>query len=174
MIGPFVVASANPHKVGEIRELWSRELPGIELVGRPAEIPDVEEHADSLLGNALLKAHAIASAANLPAIADDTGLFVDALGGRPGVRTARFAGRTATDADNRAALLAALDAVEARRPEDRTASFRTIAVAVWPNGDPLFCPHGHGGLTFSELGPALKQQISHRARAFTALAWLLP
>src|SRR3954454_4254959 len=98
----FVCASANPDKVAEIAAL----LEGlVELVARPAEVPDVVEDADTLLGNARLKAVAISEATGLPAISDDTGLEVDALDGAPGVYTARFAGEDCSYADNRAKLL---------------------------------------------------------------------
>jgi XTP/dITP diphosphohydrolase len=98
----FVCASANPDKVAEIAAL----LDGlVELLPRPAHIPDVVEDAPTLLGNARLKAAAIASATARPAISDDTGLEVDALGGEPGVRTARFAGEGCSYADNRAKML---------------------------------------------------------------------
>ena len=99
---------------------------------RPADVPDVVEDADTLEGNARLKAAAIAAATGEPAVADDTGLEVAALGGPPGVRTARYAGEDATDADNRAALLAALAGVD-----DRRARFRTVAMVVWPDGREL-------------------------------------
>lgn len=130
-------ASANPHKVAEIADLVAGVL---DLVARPPHVPDVDETADTLVGNARLKAAAIADATGLPAVADDTGLEVDALRGAPGVRTARFAslpgphapdlaGRAPTDADNRARLLAELaDVPEARR----TARFRTVVVLRWP------------------------------------------
>lgn len=130
-------ASANPHKVAEIADLVAGVL---DLVARPPHVPDVDETADTLVGNARLKAAAIADATGLPAVADDTGLEVDALHGAPGVRTARFAslpgphapdlaGRAPTDADNRARLLAELaDVPEARR----TARFRTVVVLRWP------------------------------------------
>lgn len=193
----FVVASANPHKVAELRQLLAESLPDVELLPRPAHVPDVVESADTLLGNARLKAHALARATGEAAIADDTGLFVDALGGRPGVHTARYAGEGADDAANRTLLLHELAPV-GDAPAARRARFHTVAIAVWPDGtevwaegvvegsiadtergtggfgyDPLFCPEGHGGLTFAELGLAVKQQISHRGRAVRALASLL-
>ena len=101
----FVCASANPGKVAEIQALLSGV---VDLVARPAGLADVVEDADSLVGNARLKALALVDATGLPAIADDTGLEVDALGGRPGVHTARFAGEGCSDADNRRRLLADL------------------------------------------------------------------
>ena len=128
--GPrLVCASANPHKVAEIAALLGD---AVELVPRPAGVPDVVEDAATLEGNARLKAAAIAAATGEPAVADDTGLEVVALDGRPGVRTARFAGEDATDADNRAALLAALAGAS-----DRRARFRTVAMVVWPDGREL-------------------------------------
>jgi XTP/dITP diphosphohydrolase len=191
----LVVASANPHKVAEINELLGRELPGIMLIPRPAHIPDVVEDEDTLLGNARLKAVALAQATGEPSVADDTGLEVRALNGRPGVRTARYAGEHATEAENRALLLHELLTVGATTVEQRYARFRTVAIVVWPDGtevvadgfvdgaialaetgtggfgyDSLFAPAGFDGRTFAELGLDIKQQISHRARAFSALA----
>jgi XTP/dITP diphosphohydrolase len=181
-----VCASANPHKVLEIEAL----LPGaVVLLPRPADVPDVVEDADTLLGNARLKAAAIATATGLPAVADDTGLEVDALDGAPGVRTARYAGPDATDADNRRLLLTSL----AGRT-DRTARFRTSVVVRWPDGrevavdgvcdgsiavtergargfgyDALFVPDDGDGRTFAEMTDDEKHSISHRGRAFRSL-----
>ncbi len=103
----LVLATANPHKAREIEGL----LPGFELVPRPPEVGDVDETEDTLEGNARLKARAVADAVGEPAVADDTGLEVDALGGRPGVFAARYAGEDATYADNVAKLLAELEGV---------------------------------------------------------------
>ncbi|MFM7080829.1 MAG: non-canonical purine NTP pyrophosphatase, partial [Actinomycetota bacterium] len=115
----LVCASANPDKVAEIQDL----LRGVvELLPRPASVGDIVEDADTLLGNARLKARAICSATGLPAVADDTGLEVDALNGAPGVHTARFAGEHATYADNRRKMLQSLSGVA---PGARTARFRT-------------------------------------------------
>lgn len=182
----LVCASANPDKVAEIQDL----LAGVvDLVPRPAEVPDVVEDADTLEGNARLKAAAIVAATGLPAVADDTGLEVAALGGAPGVHTARYAGPGCSYADNRAKMLAELDGVE-----NRTASFRTVALVVWPDGrelavegvcsgtittderghggfgyDAIFQPDEADGSTFSEMSAAAKHAISHRGRAFRAL-----
>lgn len=186
----LVSASANPHKVSEIAAL----LEGlVELVPRPGGVPDVVEDAGSLEGNARLKASAICAATGLPAVSDDTGLFVDALDGEPGVDTAYYAGPNATYAENRAKLLRALEGVA-----DRRARFRTVVMVVHPDGselqvegvcegriatqergergfgfDPLFVPDDGDGRTFSEMSEAEKNSMSHRGRAFAALVLAL-
>ncbi|HSM66047.1 MAG TPA: RdgB/HAM1 family non-canonical purine NTP pyrophosphatase [Ilumatobacteraceae bacterium] len=182
----LVCASANPDKVVEIQQL----LAGVvELLPRPADVPDVVEDADSLVGNARLKATALSAATGLPAVADDTGLEVDALDGAPGVHAAYYAGEGCTYADNRRKLLAELDGVS-----DRRAAFRTVAIVVWPDGtelavegvcpgvitteergevgfgyDAVFQPDEGDGRTFAEMGADAKHAISHRGRAFRAL-----
>ncbi len=110
--GPLrlVLASANPDKVKEIVAVLTGALP-VELVPRPEGVPDVVEDADTLVGNARLKARALVAATGTAAVADDTGLEVDALGGAPGVYSARYAGEDATYADNVAKLLHALAAL---------------------------------------------------------------
>ena len=189
-----VLATANPGKVVEIEGLLGER---VELVPRPADVPDVVEDADTLVGNSRLKAVALVTATGLPAVADDTGLEVEALGGAPGVRSARYAGDDGDAVRNVAKLLAEL----AGRPDpaDRRARFRTVALLRWPDGrelvaegtvdgtiaparsgdggfgyDPVFVPDGAGGRTFAELTLLEKQAISHRGRAFRALAALLP
>jgi XTP/dITP diphosphohydrolase len=182
----LVCASANPDKVAEIAEIL-RSV--VDLVPRPAGVPDVVEDAPTLEGNARLKAAAIAAATGDPAVADDTGLEVDALGGRPGVRTARYAGEDATYAANRAKLLDALAG-----KTDRRARFRTVAMVVWPDGrelaaegvcegtiapeergergfgyDSVFVPDDGDGRTFAEMDADEKHAMSHRGRAFRAL-----
>jgi XTP/dITP diphosphohydrolase len=161
----------------------------VELVPRPPEVPDVVEDAETLEGNALLKARAICSATVEPALADDTGLEVDALDGAPGVRSARFAGEEADDEANRGHLLVQLDGVTNRR-----ARFRTVMTVVFPDGsqlsvegrcegsiadrergdrgfgyDSLFIPDDGDGRTFAEMSTTEKNDISHRGRALTAL-----
>ena len=209
-----VMASANPHKVAEIEALLQSTLPGLRVLPRPANVGDVIEDADTLLGNARLKAHALAQASAKPAVADDTGLFVDALGGDPGVYTARYAGEMASYSDNCQKLLSELNRVGAVLPADRTASFVTLAIVAWPDGTEVWAEgrvrgiitaaaHGEGGFgydpifapletgpnttggktnllnaateppTFAELGDAVKNRMSHRSRAFVALAALL-
>ena len=183
-----VCASANPDKVAEIAALLKGRLA---LLPRPVGVPDVVEDADTLEGNARLKAAAICAATELPAVADDTGLFVDALNGEPGVYTARYAGEHASYADNCAKLVAAL---QGRSGAERGAEFRTVVLVRWPDGhelavqgvcrgtiadqvregrgfgyDPLFVPDEGDGRTFSEMTAAEKHAVSHRGRAFTAL-----
>jgi XTP/dITP diphosphohydrolase len=182
----LVCASANPDKVVEIAAILGDE---VRLEPRPVDVADVVEDADTLEGNARLKATAIARATGRPAIADDTGLEVAALDGAPGVFAARFAGEDATYADNRAKLLAALDGVA-----DRRARFRTVAMVAWPDGretvaegacdgmiaeeerggrgfgyDPVFVPVESDGRTFAEMSDEEKNALSHRARALRNL-----
>ncbi|MGH9177691.1 MAG: RdgB/HAM1 family non-canonical purine NTP pyrophosphatase [Acidimicrobiales bacterium] len=185
----LVVASANRDKVAEIAAV----LDGFDLVPRPDSVPDVEETGDTLEANARLKARAIVAATGQPAVADDTGLEVAALGGAPGVYAARYAGPGATYVDNVAALLRAVHGAG-----DRAARFRTVAMVCFPDGhevvaegvvtgsiapeprgesgfgyDPVFVPDGGDGRTFAEMAPAEKHAVSHRGRAFRALAALL-
>lgn len=192
----LVCASANPHKVDEIAQILGPI--GIELLPRPESVPDVVEDADTLEGNARLKAMAIAEATGMAALADDTGLEVEALGGAPGVRSARFAGEHCDDSDNVAKLLADLMSAGAVAPEARIARFRTVAMVCWPDGrelsvegicsgtivetprgaqgfgyDPVFAPDGLGGRTFAELPAEEKHAVSHRGSALRALSHAL-
>jgi XTP/dITP diphosphohydrolase len=187
----LVLATANPHKATEIRAILAAAGVEVDLVPRPGDVPDVVEDAPDLEGNARLKAVALATATGLPALADDTGLEVDALDGRPGVRSARYAGEDGDPVANVAKLLAELDGVPGER---RTARFRTVAMVRWPDGrelvatgtvegaiatgrsgdggfgyDPVFVPDEGDGLTFAEMGAAAKDAISHRGRAIRAL-----
>ncbi len=182
--GRLVVATRNSDKAGELRAVLARLLPGVELV-EGLDWEEVAETGATLEENAVLKATAVAAATGLAAIADDTGLEVAALGGAPGVRTARFAGPRATYAENRLALLEALRGVTDRAAQFRTAvAFAdgsrvvvavgsvdgTIATAERGSGgfgyDPLF---EVGGRTLAELGTAAKNSFSHRARALESL-----
>ena len=181
-----VVASKNPDKVAEIEAVLADLDPPI-IVIPGHEWADVEETEDTLEGNALLKARAVAGATGHAAVADDTGLEVVALGGAPGVRTARFAGEDATYDDNVERMLAEMEGVE-----DRAACFRTAIALVTPDGaeivvegrlegsiaherrgsggfgyDPIFDVDGR---TLAEIGGEAKNEISHRARALRALA----
>jgi XTP/dITP diphosphohydrolase len=184
----LVCASANPDKVAEIERLLAG---AVVLLPRPSSIPDVVEDADTLVGNARLKAVAIVEAVGLPAVADDTGLEVDALDGAPGVHTGRYAGPDCTYADNRRKLLGALAGID---DDDRRARFRTVALVRWPDGrelavegvcegsinvgergsggwgyDSLFVPADSDGRTFAEMTAGDKRALSSRGRAFRAL-----
>jgi XTP/dITP diphosphohydrolase len=186
----LVCASANPDKVAEIEAIL-RDV--VELLPRPADVPDVVEDADTLEGNARLKASAICAATGLAAVADDTGLEVVALAGAPGVHSARWAGQECSYADNRAKLLRELDGVA-----DRRAAFRTCVLVRRPDGsevvvdgvcdgtiadvergdagfgyDSLFVPDDGDGRTFSEMSAVEKHRISHRGRAFRNLLAVL-
>lgn len=193
----LVSATANPDKVVEIAEILGAA--GFVLVPRPDAAPEVEETGSTLLDNARLKARAVAAVAGRPCVADDSGLEVAALGGAPGVYSARYAGENVTYADNVAKLLEELAAL----PDEggaRRAVFRTVAIVwfpdpdggegreVWREGtiegtiafdprgdggfgyDPVFVPDEGGGRTFAEMPPAEKHDVSHRGRAFRALA----
>ena len=185
-------ASANPHKVAEIVDLMGGV---VDLVPRPSDLADVVEDADTLEGNARLKAVAVCVATGLHALADDTGLEVDALDGAPGVITARFAGEGATDAQNRQKILVELDG---QANDQRTARFRTVALLRFTDGreivahgvcegtiameeiggrgfgyDSLFIPKDGDGRTFAQMTIDEKHELSHRGRAFRALAEML-
>jgi XTP/dITP diphosphohydrolase len=188
----LVLASANPDKAAEISAILTAAVPGLDLAPRPDDLADIDETGATLLENARLKASAIAAATGEAAVADDTGLAVDALDGAPGVYSARFAGEGATYADNVAKLLKELDGLT---PDRRTARFETVALVRWPDGrevaatgavegvittgprgergfgyDPIFEPLEGDGRTFAELLPMEKHALSHRGRAFRALA----
>jgi XTP/dITP diphosphohydrolase len=182
----LVCASANPDKVAEIAAI----LDGVvELLPRPDDVGDVVEDADTLEGNARLKAAAICEATGMAAVADDTGLEVAALAGAPGVFAARYAGEGCTYADNRLKLLRELAGAD-----DRSARFRTCVLVRWPDGrelivdgvcagtiseiergsrgfgyDAVFVPDDGDGRTFAEMSDDEKHAISHRGRAFRNL-----
>lgn len=185
----LVVASQNPDKVREVEEvLESLALP-VEIV-RGQVWPEVAETEPTLEGNALLKARAVVAHTGFAAVADDTGLEVQALGGAPGVYTARYAGPQATYADNVAKLLLEMEGVA-----NRSARFRTAVAMVDPSGSEMVVhgvlegsiatgPRGDGGFgydpvflvdgrTLAEIPPVEKNAISHRARALQALATAL-
>jgi XTP/dITP diphosphohydrolase len=188
----LVLASANPHKAAEIGEILAAAGLAIEVLARPADVPEVVEDGLTLEDNARLKAVALCEATGLPAVADDTGLEVDALGGAPGVWSARYAGEDASYGDNVEKLLRELRDVPAG---SRTARFTTVALARWPDGrevaaigsveghivteprgeggfgyDPVFRPTEGDGRTFAELSADEKHAVSHRGRAFRTLA----
>lgn len=186
-----VLATANADKAREIVAIVAAACgDSIVLLPRPPEVPEVEETGETLEENALLKADALAAATGLPALADDTGLEVDALGGVPGVYSSRYSGQHATYAENVAKLLREMSGAT-----DRRARFRTVAALSVPGGepllaegavegeiaadargaggfgyDPVFVPAGAGGRTFAEMELAEKNAWSHRGRAFRAMA----
>jgi XTP/dITP diphosphohydrolase len=212
---PLVLATRNADKAREIVEIFVA-LSGTPLVAYSvdgiafvidgpeqiaasvaalptlAEAPDVEETGNTLEENARIKARALADAFGMLAVADDTGLEVDALQGAPGVYSARYAGVDASYADNVVKLLAELEGVY---PTLRTARFATVAIACGPDGhevvargeadgliaaaprgdggfgyDPVFVPLEGDGRSFAEMTPEEKHAVSHRGRAFRALA----
>ena len=184
-----VVATANPDKAIEIVAIMS-QVGDVELLARPGDIGEIEETGDTLLENARIKALALCEASGEVAIADDTGLEVDGLGGAPGVWSARYAGEDATYDDNVNKMLTELGG-----SDDRTARFVTVAFAAFPDGteifasgevvgqitterrgeagfgyDPIFAPDEADGRTFAQMTATDKNAISHRGRAFRALA----
>ena len=211
---PLVLATGNPDKAREITEIFVASIDeplvaaAISYAGdtyafrvdRPRavddlvldSVPDVEETGATLEENARIKASGLADALGMLAIADDTGLEVDALDGAPGVYSARYAGPGATYDDNVTKLLRELEGVY---PALRTARFATVALARWPDGrelvergevegviaaapvgangfgyDPVFVPTEGDGRTFAQMAAAEKHALSHRGRAFVALA----
>jgi XTP/dITP diphosphohydrolase len=192
----ILVATMNAGKLREYERLLA-DVPGLELqpMASLSKRVDVLEDRDTFVGNALKKATEIAAIAGMPCLADDSGLEVDALGGRPGVYSARYAGEGATDAKNNAKLL---DELNSTADDARTARFRCAIVIVDESGtelataegacegvigrdpkgthgfgyDPLFIPDGYTR-SMAELGPETKNEISHRAKAAAKLAPLL-
>ena len=189
----LVVASSNPHKVAEIGLV----LDGLAVLEpRPTGVPEVVEDGETLEANARLKAMAICKATGESAVADDTGLEVDALGGAPGVHSARYAASNGSGVEgdavaNTTRLLYEMECIPVGR---RTARFRTVALVRRPDGselvatgtvegyiaetpageggfgyDPVFVPAEGDGRTFAEMGDE-KHAISHRGRAFRDLA----
>ncbi|GAA4999554.1 RdgB/HAM1 family non-canonical purine NTP pyrophosphatase [Kitasatospora paranensis] len=189
----LVLATRNRHKVGELRDILGAAGLDVELVGADAypEIPDVPETGVTFAENALLKAHALARATGLPAVADDSGLCVDVLGGAPGIFSARWAGKHGDDRANLDLLLAQLSDIA---DPHRAAHFACAAAFALPDGTERVvegrllgtlrtAPAGDGGFgydpilqplgetrTCAELTAAEKNAISHRGQAFRALA----
>lgn len=189
MAEKFVLATHNPGKLAEMRAILSTL--GVEAVS-PAEAgveADVEETGTTFAENAMLKAKAVCAAAGLPAIADDSGLCVDALNGGPGVYSARYGGEGLDDRGRRMLLLRSM-----RGQTTRAAHFTCAVACAFPNGDSLtaegrcdgaiaFAPLGEGGFgydpvflipekgkTFGQLSPEEKSAISHRGKALAAFA----
>jgi XTP/dITP diphosphohydrolase len=192
----MVVATGNTHKLEEIARLLDVDELGLQLIPMAdLGVPSPVEDGKTFEENALIKARACALATGLPAIADDSGITVEALGGEPGVRSARFAGVASDDAANNLLLLVRLAAQGADTPAKRRAAFVCAAAVVLPTGEEHVvlgrmegrvaeAPRGHNGFgydplfvadvssdgrTNGELTPAEKDAISHRAVAFTAL-----
>jgi XTP/dITP diphosphohydrolase len=191
-----VLATNNAAKLAELRRIMATDAPDVQVLGL-ADVPRYPQPAETertFAGNALLKARACLSATGLPALADDSGLEVDILNAMPGVRSARWAGPQADDAENNALLLRQLDDVPA---EDRAARFVCAMAAVLPNGtehvrlgvmsgrlveapvghngfgyDPLFVANGQTE-TNAELDPTAKDAISHRGQAVRAIVPVL-
>jgi XTP/dITP diphosphohydrolase len=191
----LAIASRNPHKLRELGRICADwPVAWLTVVDHDGPWPDVEETEDTYVGNALLKAHATARALGVAALADDSGIEVDALGGAPGPRSARYAGEPSDDERNLQELLRAVAGVPG---SGRTARYRCVAAIAWPDGaelhaegvcdgalvskrrgergfgyDPVFVPAGWD-VTMAELTDDQKDRISHRGRAFRALRDLL-
>ena len=189
--GRLVLASHNAGKLAEVQALLSPY--GLDVVSaKELGLPEPAEPAETFLGNAAIKALAAARATGLPALSDDSGFSVAALGGAPGVRTADWAQRP--DGTRDYAMAMAKVAKLAGEPADRRAWFTSALVLAWPDGhtegvegqvhghwvypprgaqgfgyDPMFIPEGERE-TFGEMSPAAKARLSHRSRAFVALA----
>jgi XTP/dITP diphosphohydrolase len=186
-----VLATRNPHKLEEVRRILA-PLVDVELL--PGPDLDVDETGDTFAANALLKARAVAAATGSPAVADDSGLCVDALDGKPGVLSARWSG---VHGDDRANVELVLDEIADVPDERRGAAFICAAALVLPNGrehvvvgqvegtitreprgtggfgyDPIFVPEGESRTT-AEMSATEKDALSHRGRAFRALAPVL-
>lgn len=190
----IVVATGNMHKLTEIDAILSKVLPSVRFValGQLGDFGDPEEIGTTFLENAIIKAQAAVEATGLAAIADDSGLVVDALDGEPGVYSARYAGVHGDDDANNAKLLANLDGVA---DADRTARFMSVIALIDAEGfvltgtgacegmighegrgefgfgyDPLFLPLDTPGKTMAELTPDEKNAISHRFHALEDLS----
>ena len=187
----IVLATRNKGKIRELERIFASNLPGVKLLGTDAfpDLADVAETEDTFEGNALLKARAVSHFTNLPAIADDSGLAVDHLGGAPGIFSARYSGVHGDDQANLNKVLREMDGVS-----NRKAQFVCAAAFVAPRGyemvlraemvgnlidaprgekgfgyDPIFIPIGFNQTT-GEMDPELKDSISHRGKAMRELA----
>ena len=191
--GPrLVIASHNPGKVGEIADLLGGHGPAVVSAGELG-LAEPEETGASFAANAILKARAAAVAADLPALADDSGLVVAALDGAPGIFSARWAGDNKDFGAAMERVQSELRAADGASGAGSAAYFVCVLALCWPDGhvqsfegridgdlvwpprgdlgfgyDPMFRPRGHGQ-TFGEMDPALKHAISHRAQAFAKL-----
>lgn len=184
----IVLATRNTHKVEELQKMLQGESIEVLSLRDLPHLPEVVEDGETFRENALKKAREVCKVTGLPALADDSGLQVDLLGGAPGVYSARFAGSQATDQDNNRKLLDLLQ--NHPDPEERTARFKSVIAFVMPDGresvvegsvegillterkgqggfgyDPLFYVPEYGQ-TMAELSMEVKNQISHRGKAF--------
>jgi XTP/dITP diphosphohydrolase len=188
------LASRNDHKVREIQDICAG-WPVTWVTFRDASWEEVEETGSTYVDNARLKGQAVSRTLGIRALADDSGIEVDALGGGPGPLSARFAGPTATDRENLGLLI---DRIRSVPEAERTARYRCVALLVRPDGaewwaegvcegglvleprgsggfgyDPIFVPRDEPGRTMAELSTVEKHAISHRGRAFRALRIVL-
>lgn len=186
----IAVATRNRKKVEEIGRIMTGLPIALHSLAEFPDCPEVVEDADTFVGNALKKAHAVAAYTKMAALADDSGIAVDALGGAPGVFSARYAGEGAADADNLGKLLSDMEGVPA---DKRTGRFICVIALAWPDGssmtfdgavegaigtaargvngfgyDPVFFPEGHDR-TFAEMSASEKDSMSHRGRALFKL-----
>jgi XTP/dITP diphosphohydrolase len=198
MVASIVLATRNSGKIKEFERLLAEYIQGVRVLGLSdfPEMPDVEETGDSFIANSLLKAREVSAFANLPALADDSGLCVDYLHGAPGIYSARYSGVHGDDQANIEKLLRELDQIPA---PGRTAHFTCSVACVFPpehplheqelieqahlegsivtaprgsagfGYDPIFLPKGYQ-LTLGEFGPGEKDAISHRGKAMRAIA----
>lgn len=200
----IVLATQNKGKIAEFERILSQATSEIRVLGLAdfPNMPDVEESGATLSENALLKSRAIAAFTGLPALADDSGLFIDALGGDPGIYSARWAGRHGDDKANTSKVLSQIHELEKNGAVDRSASFRCVIALSFPPShsnfdheqivegemkgsiidqprgeagfgyDPIFTPEGFT-LTSAEISPELKDQLSHRGQALRKIVPIL-
>lgn len=186
----IILATSNAHKVREIKEIIGAKFTRIYTLADKSIDVEVEENGSTFMENAIIKARAIAEIANMPALADDSGLCVDALNGEPGVYSARYSGARCDSKANNELLLSKLSEVQER---DRSARFKCAVALVYPNGDIVtaegaaegvitrdYCGDGGFGYdpifysldlnkTFAEASEEEKNAVSHRGRALAAL-----
>lgn len=200
----IVLATQNKGKIAEFERILARETSDVHVLGLAdfPEMPDVEETGTTLTENALLKSRAIAAFSGLPSLADDSGLFIDALGGDPGVYSARWAGGHGDDKANTAKVLSQIQELERSGAIDRSASFKSVIALSFPPShssfdreqivegemrgsiidqprgdggfgyDPIFIPEGLT-LTSAEISPEVKDQLSHRGQAMRKIVPIL-
>lgn len=200
----IVLATRNKGKIAEFERLLSEFVSDVKVLGIAdfPDMPDVEETGSTLIENALLKSRQICDFTGLPSLADDSGLFVDALGGDPGIYSARWAGEHGNDRANTEKVLAQLANLERSSPITRSASFKCAIAVTFPKShlqagrelieegvmsgevireprgdggfgyDPIFLPAGLS-LTSAEISAALKDELSHRGKAMRAIAPVL-